>query len=214
MKTEGREENVLPDIDNDDNDDNNKSSGLFLAVKFEKLLIAPASSVQSCKSTKNKPSVDLEEQCLHSIKKPRKGKRKNKALLKKSKLGESLKKIEEENLTKDSQDSLKVFGRKFSNSLGNFSSLSLSDENYENSDQTSDKFSGESFKTINGNGCKRKRAITPSREMGDEQPVAISCGQQARRIYTDVTADELAGYLEDTTFFPKRMSYMAEMMYT
>ena len=58
----------------------------------------------------------------------------------------------------------------------------------------------------------------------------VSCGQQAR-LYSDVTVEDLAGnkllhynmilddrhfsgYLDDTTFFPKRMSYMAEMMYT
>ena len=33
-------------------------------------------------------------------------------------------------------------------------------------------------------------------------------------MYSDVTVEDLAGYLDDTTFFPKRMSYMAEMMYT
>ena len=57
----------------------------------------------------------------------------------------------------------------------------------------------------------------------------VSCGQQAR-LYSDVTVEDLAGnnmttsqpdltrafsgYLDDTAFFPKRMSYMAEMMYT
>ena len=33
-------------------------------------------------------------------------------------------------------------------------------------------------------------------------------------MYSDVTVEDLAGYLENTAFFPKRMSYMAEMMYT
>lgn len=72
------------------------------------------------------------------------------------------------------------------------------------------------------------------------QAQGVSCGQQAR-LYSDVTVEDLAGnwrletgdhwsglthydmipddhdcsgYLDDTTFFPKRMSYMAEMMYT
>ena len=42
-----------------------------------------------------------------------------------------------------------------------------------------------------------------------------SCAQQARKEYqNDVSVNDLAGYLEDSVVFPKKMSYMAEMMYT
>ncbi len=40
-----------------------------------------------------------------------------------------------------------------------------------------------------------------------------SCAQEARH-EQDVSVDDLAGYLEDSIIFPKKMSYMAEMMYT
>ena len=42
-----------------------------------------------------------------------------------------------------------------------------------------------------------------------------SCAQQAQRVvHPDISVDDLAGYLEDSIVFPKKMSYMAEMMYT
>ncbi len=40
-----------------------------------------------------------------------------------------------------------------------------------------------------------------------------SCAQQAKE-YLDVSVNDLAGYLEDSVVFPKKMSHMAEMMYT
>jgi len=42
-----------------------------------------------------------------------------------------------------------------------------------------------------------------------------SCSQQARNPdYEDTTMDELAAYIDNFLFLPKKMSYMAEMMYT
>lgn len=42
-----------------------------------------------------------------------------------------------------------------------------------------------------------------------------SCSQQARSPdYEDVTMDELAAYLDNFLYLPKKMSHMAEMMYT
>lgn len=42
-----------------------------------------------------------------------------------------------------------------------------------------------------------------------------SCSQQARSAdYEDVTMDELAAYLDNFLYLPKKMSHMAEMMYT
>lgn len=43
-----------------------------------------------------------------------------------------------------------------------------------------------------------------------------SCASEARQHqdYPDISVNDLAGYLEDSIIFPKKMSYMAEMMYT
>ncbi len=45
------------------------------------------------------------------------------------------------------------------------------------------------------------------------KPSRSSCAQQAKD-YLDVSVNDLAGYLEDSVVFPKKMSRMAEMMYT
>lgn len=47
------------------------------------------------------------------------------------------------------------------------------------------------------------------------QPVAtpdLTCSQQARM--DDTTVDELAGYFDNLVYIPRKMSVMAEMMYT
>merc|ERR1712048_1098064 len=120
---------------------------------------------------------------------------KKKQIVQKSKLGESFRKFREtfhEVCSSKSREAKPlVFGRKYSFSLENFNSLSLQEE----SSEPSNNFSSESFKHINGSGGKRKRERSQS------------CDQQAR-MYSDVTVDDLAGYLEDTTFFPKRMSIL------
>lgn len=41
----------------------------------------------------------------------------------------------------------------------------------------------------------------------------LTCAEQARN-YEDITTDELAAYLDNYLHFPKKMSHMAEMMYT
>ena len=41
-----------------------------------------------------------------------------------------------------------------------------------------------------------------------------SCARQAMDRSCDASADELAAYLDDTLFLPRKMSFMAEMMYT
>merc|ERR1712062_638789 len=139
---------------------------------------------------------------------------KKKQIIQKSKLGESFRKFREtfpEVCSSKSRDAKPlVFGRKYSFSLENFNSLSLQ----EDSSELSNNFSSESFKHINGSGGKRKRERSQSCDESSASGLSsVSCGQQAR-MFSDVTVEDLAGYLEDTTFFPKRMSYMAEMMYT
>lgn len=67
-------------------------------------------------------------------------------------------------------------------------------------------------------GAERKRKVSPS----PEPPVCplhpgrctrpLTCSQQAR--VDDLTVEELASYFEDFVYIPKKMSTMAEMMYT
>lgn len=40
----------------------------------------------------------------------------------------------------------------------------------------------------------------------------MTCSQQARM--DDTTVDELAGYFDNLVYIPRKMSLMAEMMYT
>jgi len=186
----------------------------FLSVKFTKLVVSPHNP-RTCHKTchqelkSEKEVIQLKKSCKKSG---------NKAVLRKSKLGESFRKFRNpadlSTAIRDSEavtttENNKIFGRKFSLSLENFGSLSLLEKKDAEESDDSSHYSTDSFKNFNG---KRKRATTPETEE-QEAPAMVSCGQQAR-LYSDVTADDLAGYLEDTTFFPKRMSYMAEMMYT
>jgi hypothetical protein len=184
----------------------------FLAVKFEKLVVS--------KNTSNHTSGINSSMVLKSEQQVMKAKRSNKKkpLISKSKLANSFSLLRE-NITDqcsvdDKTQQPEVFGRKFSFSLENFNSLSLQDKTEETVGQSSKVYDTESFKHINGSVGKRKRERC--RSCDQRLPVAgagVSCGQEAR-MYSDVTVEDLAGYLDDTTFFPKRMSHMAEMMYT
>lgn len=86
----------------------------------------------------------------------------------------------------------------------------LEKEVEEEGDEDTEEFGQSSTLHLNMkcNG-KRKRSTSPPHQLVE----VVSCGQQVRLI-NDINPDDLAGYLEDTTFFPKKMSYMAEMMYT
>ncbi|XP_023214836.1 uncharacterized protein LOC111640552 [Centruroides sculpturatus] len=47
---------------------------------------------------------------------------------------------------------------------------------------------------------------------GGEKSRELTCSRQARM--DDVTVDELAGYFDNLVYIPRKMSHMAEMMYT
>jgi len=193
----------------------------FLRVKFKKLAVSSA-NLRTCQKIACEPVLKSEVEAFQLSERSRNVA--GKTVLRKSKLGDSFKKFRSPaSLTTAVQDSQKVttsenqkiFGRKFSQSLENFGNLSLLETNSEEKVAESTEFTKESFTQFNGSGSKRKRAKTPEMEEQENSTTItiLSCSQQAR-MYSDVTADELAGYLEDTAFFPKRMSCMAEMMYT
>jgi hypothetical protein len=199
------------------NENTLKNSELFISVKFQKLLVSSSTKCLKKHSPEKEKICDQShsrsEDNLHSLKTNKNTRKKSRSriILRKSKLGESLKKIQEEKETSVREED--TFGQDFSNSLNDFSRLSLSPEKKE-TDSPLD-FTGESFTSISGCGSKRKRSATPRPDL--EQGISVSCSQQASRVPLvgdDVTAEELAAYIEDTIFFPKRMSYMAEMMYT
>ena len=67
-------------------------------------------------------------------------------------------------------------------------------------------------------GSKQRRRRR-KRKSGEAKTAADSCDERSefssRSVPSDdVSVDDLAGYLEDSMIFPKKMSYMAEMMYT
>lgn len=72
--------------------------------------------------------------------------------------------------------------------------------------------------------CRRRKKLTDSElpnlnclslSEGAELTNLRSCSEQARNPeYEDTNINELAAYLDNFLYFPKKMSYMAEMMYT
>jgi len=200
-----------------------EKEGESLSMRFLALAVShtvPSSNRQRHSELTRRRSRSLEES-LATIKR-KKTWRSRKSLLRRSKLGESLVKMQQktslpteltsskiiEETTTSPPESAKIFGRKFSASLDNFASMSLREQGARV--EEGDLELNETVDTLRASN-KRKREETPLQE-DLLQPLA--CGAQARLGLEDVTADDLAGYLEDTIFFPKRMSCMAEMMYT
>ena len=67
--------------------------------------------------------------------------------------------------------------------------------------------------------CEESKQWSSSRDDGSdgsqgkpEYCTELSCSQEAR--LDDLSVDELAGYFDDFVYIPKKMSVMAEMMYT
>ena len=124
-----------------------------LRMKFQKLVV----STTSCSTSICKKSVIKSEQEVTRLR-VSSSNLKNKAVLRKSKLADTLKKfrtpsdlhtaIEDSRKVTTSEDP-KVFGRKFSFSLESFSSLSIGEKNAsEEKDDTISYYEKESFKSI------------------------------------------------------------------
>jgi len=198
---------------------------MFLTLKFKHMKVSETSAKE--KRVLRKEKIKSEEKLLGLKKKPKTPKSRQ-GSLKRSVLSEQIQKSEivvikdvlgkkrtgerTENGDNNPPKTEKVFGSCSSQIFCSFSNLNLG-EKFSDSQENKEWLEpldtdSESFRTIQCVGGKRKRAVTPD---GEVKPV--SCGQQAR-LYSDVTVGELAGYMEETSFFPKKMSYMAEMMYT
>lgn len=68
---------------------------------------------------------------------------------------------------------------------------------------------------IGSNELKKRTDLksTSTTELAVQNNYAINCSHQARN-ESDITVDELAGYLDLQLYLPKKMSFMAELAYS
>lgn len=202
---------------------------ILLTISFKQMKVSEANPKD--RRTLNKEKCDNQSEVkLFSLKKGSKKSSKAPFKLKSSKLAVALETLDLKKATNiknplkstehlsgqkeartnpEENDGQRIFGNDLSSIFESFSILKLESKDGDNSAPHLDT-NGGSFQTMQNLGGKRKRAVTPECEM---KPRPVTCSQQARQ-NSDVTVDELAGYMDETSFFPKKMSYMAEMMYT
>lgn len=141
-------------------------------------------------------------------------------------------------LSTENSSDISVFGSGSKKVLSDFSSMCISSKKSEtNNSQAyfdvehrhnvsgSRKHSRDSNSNSPGSSCSPKAKTArhcktrsaPGRSVdlnkaNQDQVLERSCSQEAR--LDDLTVNELAGYFEDFVYIPKKMSSMAEMMYT
>jgi len=213
---------------------NQSKKEILLTISFKQMKVSEATA-KDRRTLKKEKCDNLSEVKLFSLQKSCKKTSKKPFKLKSSKLAASLETLDRkkamnknvllkslENLGREKED-CKEAGNQDSNEgqrifgsgsglpsiFESFSNLKLDSKDGANS-AAGTGTNGRSFQTMQSAGGKRKRAVTPECEI---KPRLVTCSEQAR-LNSDVTVDELAGYMDETSFFPKKMSYMAEMMYT
>lgn len=209
---------------------NQSKKEILLTISFKQMKVSEATS-KDRRTLKKEKCDNLSEVKLFSLQKSCKKSSKKPFKLKSSKLAASLEKLDRkkamnknvpikppENREKedckeaekhDSNEGQRIFGSGLPSIFESFSKLKLDSKDGANS-AAGIGTNGRSFQTMQSVGGKRKRAVTPECEI---KPRLVTCSEQARQ-NSDVTVDELAGYMDETSFFPKKMSFMAEMMYT
>ena len=113
----------------------------------------------------------------------------------------------------NNDDRFRLFGEVSSEHVNNFRSVvqSCNQLNLTDSDEGFCDYMKPSFQSA------RSKNSVPDQRNTDTITVSVSCSHQARSNTTqpcDVTIDELASYFETFVHIPKKMSSMAEMMYT
>lgn len=110
-----------------------------------------------------------------------------------------------------------LFGAKSKQEVQSFQSLIATTSNFSSKPTKCKAFKFDVHRSQCGSSIKRSREQACSLENANRNSYSdcgmeLRCSQQAK--LEDTSVDELAGYFEDFVHIPKKMSSMAEMMYT